>query len=311
MTKELIRLAARELSPHTRQQRLLLLLGTLLLASSAVHGVIAVVAALNGAAWAGSVSWRKPVLFAFSFGLLLLSAAGVMRQLPDRRRTGWCVAVLVGGSSVLEVVLITGQRWRGRASHFNSTTTVDSAVWSAMSLLVALTVIGLLVLLVWVARDLRHDGSRLIAAVLGIVGVLVAGYIGKDMAAKGERVFEQTGRPPEEMVFGAAGSPKVAHALGLHSLQVLIVLAVLLGAGSLRPAARTAALAFGAMGYAALFGAVTTTAYAGRSLTDPGTGPLLVGIAGVATLLGTGVVAVAALRGTTVRTGRVRQEAAL
>ncbi|MCZ2837610.1 hypothetical protein [Modestobacter sp. VKM Ac-2985] len=67
-------LARQELAPRASAQRSLLLLGALLLASSAVHGGIALVAAVDGAAWGGSV-WRKPVLFGFSFGVLLWSVA--------------------------------------------------------------------------------------------------------------------------------------------------------------------------------------------------------------------------------------------
>lgn len=53
--------------PITAQQRFLWWCGTLLLASGAVH---VVVAAVYWASWWGAVSWRKPVVFGMSFGIL-------------------------------------------------------------------------------------------------------------------------------------------------------------------------------------------------------------------------------------------------
>ncbi|HEY3009428.1 MAG TPA: hypothetical protein VGJ63_15380 [Micromonosporaceae bacterium] len=53
--------------PITAQQRFLWWCGTLLLASGAVH---VVVAAVDWASWWGAVSWRKPVVFGMSFGIL-------------------------------------------------------------------------------------------------------------------------------------------------------------------------------------------------------------------------------------------------
>ncbi|WP_249522164.1 hypothetical protein [Modestobacter marinus] len=307
-TRALLDLARQELAPRTWAQRTLLLLGALLLASSVVHGGIALAAAVEGAAWSGSVSWRKPVLFGFSFGVLLVSVVWVLRQLPDRRRLGATVVWLVGVASVAEVSLITVQRWRGVPSHFNAETAMDTAVWQAMAVLVMVTVLGLAVLLGWAARDLRHHDTRWTAAVLGIAGVLVAGWLGSDMAAAGEEVVAATGRVPEELVFGAAGSAKVAHALAMHGLQVLIVLAVLLGVSRFGAAARTALTAAGAVAYAMVVGAVTATAYAGRSWTAPETIPAVVGSVGVAGLVGVGWVTLAGMRGRrigSVATGRL------
>src|SRR5689334_4242628 len=115
--------------PVTGPQRFLWWCGTVLLVSGAVH---AVVAAVDGGAWWGAVSWRKPVVFGMSFGLLLWSAVWVMRHLRVRR-WGWLPAGLLGTASVIEVALITMQRWRGVPSHFNAATTVDATVWSVMA----------------------------------------------------------------------------------------------------------------------------------------------------------------------------------
>ncbi|QFR03192.1 hypothetical protein F9278_43950 [Streptomyces phaeolivaceus] len=69
-------------------------------------------------------------------------------------------------------------------------------------------------------------------------------------------------------MFGAAGSAKLAHAAGLHGIQLLAVLAILADAGRLPSRRAATMLALASLGYAAAFGAVTATAYAGRAPYD-------------------------------------------
>jgi hypothetical protein len=277
----------RAVRPEGRYQRLLWWCGTLLTASGAVHGVVAVV---DFAPWWGPVSWRKPVAFGVSFGLLVWSVVWIMRQMPAR----WWVRVpagLIVGTSVVEVALITLQRWRGVASHFNQATDTDSAIWSAIGTLILPLILGLGLLLVAVA--VRFDGgpAARIAAVVGLVAVLVAGYIGGDMAAIGEKTFDETGHVPYELLFGEAGSAKLAHAAGLHGLQLLAVLAILCDAGRMTAPAAGKLVALAAAGYAAVFGAVTATAYAGRAPYEPTPVMGLLLVLGCLALAGAGALA--------------------
>ena len=110
--------------PISRQQRFVWWCGTLLTVSGIAHAVVAVI---DGGAWWGPVSWRKPTVFGLSFGILLWSVAWIMRQLPVRR-WGWLPVGVLGTTSVVEVALITVQRWRGVPSHFNAATPFDAAV---------------------------------------------------------------------------------------------------------------------------------------------------------------------------------------
>src|SRR3712207_6877491 len=96
-------------SSDLAQQRFLWWCGALMLASGAVHAVVAVV---DGGPWWGAVTWRKPVIFGVSFGILAWSAVWVLRQLPVRR-WGWVPVGLLGGASMIELLAITMQRWRG------------------------------------------------------------------------------------------------------------------------------------------------------------------------------------------------------
>lgn len=75
--------------------------------------------AATGFEWSGSVSWRKPIVFGLSIGLLLMTVGWILDRLPDRPRLAGTIAWTLGVSSTIEVGLITVQAWRGEASHFN------------------------------------------------------------------------------------------------------------------------------------------------------------------------------------------------
>lgn len=267
--------------PITAQQRFLWWCGTLMVASGAVHAVVAVV---DWGPWWGAVSWRKPVVFGMSFGILAWSAVWVLRQLPVRR-WGWLPAGLLGAASVVEVLLITVQRWRGEASHFNYRTGLDTAVWSVMSKAIMLVALAVAVLLVWSLVRFEGTPAARIAVVAGLSAIMASGYIGYDIAALGEAAAAATGQAPDTIVFGAAGSAKLAHALGMHGLQVLGLLAIGLGLRPLPTRTQVALMTLAAAGYASVFAAVTATAYAGRAWTSP-TAPLaLLILAGVVAVL--------------------------
>jgi hypothetical protein len=84
------------------------------------------------------------------------------------------------------------------------------------------------------------------------------------MIAAGEEVVAATGAVPESVVLGAAGSAKLAHAVGQHGLQVLIGLALVLEVTTpTRRAVRVVALA--ATGFAGVLAGVTAAALRGES----------------------------------------------
>jgi hypothetical protein len=203
---------------------------------------------------------------------------------------------LLGVGSVVEVALITMQRWREVPSHFNHATVLDSAVFGAMGLSVALVVVATVVLFGWSAVQARgHAGAR-IAAVVGLFGVLAAGVIGKDMIDAGEEVVAATGQVPSELVFGAAGSAKLAHAVGLHGFQLLILLTIGLALGAYSASTRRRLVALGAAGWSAVFAAVVATAYAGRVWTEPMPAVAALGATGLVAIAVAAVVTVTGLR---------------
>ena len=165
--------------------RLLSLLGAILIASGLVHLVLW---GIDGGAWEGPVTWRKPILFGISGGLTSLSLG-----------------------------------WRGVASHFNRATPFDSFLYDAMGVLilvVTLVAVDLTVRLFRTPADLPPD--MLAAARAGFVLLVVSCGLGIGVSIHGDLQVAR-GLSPE--VVGAAGVPKFPHGAVIHALQWLPMLA--------------------------------------------------------------------------------------
>jgi hypothetical protein len=150
---------------------------------------------------AGPVSWRKPITFGLSTGLLLLSLAWVLTLLPPSLRRGRQARLLVA-LLVAEVGLIDMQQWRGVASHFNNATAFDGAVFTTMGILIVLASV---VIALW-TRDvfrepLATSPAYATAVRVGMVMLNVGNLIGLAMSISG------------------ATALKPLHGMALHIIQ--------------------------------------------------------------------------------------------
>jgi hypothetical protein len=256
--------------------------GVLLLASGIFHTVVFLV---DGGPWDGPLSWRKPILFGFSFGITLLTLAWVLAYLPQRRRLGWLLAGVLGVAGVVEVVLITMQRWRGVPSHFNEATVFDTAVFRSMGGLVAMVGLAIITMTVWSFSSLRAAPSMAVAIRVGLVLLVASQLLGGAILANGLT------KPDAEAVaagstFGAAGGIKVPHAVSLHAVQLLPVLAWLLAFTGWAQRRRTRVVLVAAAGYLGLFLVTVVRTFSGVPTLELNTGVAVVLVASVLALAG-------------------------
>lgn len=255
-------------------------LGIVLLASGLFHVLVWLV---DGGSLLGPVSWRKPIVFGLSGGVTTLSLAWVVGLLPAGRGRRWWTWIYVVALA-LEVVLITMQQWRGVASHFNGDTALDAAVFSAMGLLIMVVSVAI-VRWTWGTRRAAMVADTRRAAMWGLVLLDVSLVLGVFLAVHGSAALEAdpTAQPA---IVGAAGAPKVPHALALHAIQLLPVFAWLLRRYEPSEARRVRLLDIAGTGYALVVLAAIVQMAAGRAPTEIFV-PALV-------LAGTGVVALGA-----------------
>src|SRR5688572_16986709 len=96
----------------------------------------------------GLVSWRKPIAFGLSTGVLAASLAWVIGLLPQTTRL-YREAVAFVGLIVAELSLIYMQQWRGVGSHFNDATAFDGAVFTTMGVLIMVVAV---IIAMWTRR---------------------------------------------------------------------------------------------------------------------------------------------------------------
>jgi hypothetical protein len=169
--------------------------------------------------------WIKPIKFSISIAIYVWTLAWYLRYLAARKRAvrtiSWGVSICV----LSEIVGITLQSARGVPSHFNVTTPLNAAMFTAMGIIIGINT----ALVIWVCVWFFVDHPDLPAAYLwgirfGLVLFLLASFEGVFMVMHGSHTV---GAPD-----GGAGLPfvnwsrahgdlRVMHFTGMHALQVL------------------------------------------------------------------------------------------
>jgi hypothetical protein len=204
--------------------------------------------------------------------LTLAWIAGLLRY---RRYVAVAVlAVAVG--SLVEVLLVTMQRWRGVPSHFNESSPFDAAVFSLMGLTVAVIAAGIVVVTVAAFRKFDASPAMVVAVRVGLVVLIAAQALGGAIIANGIGID----LPPADTdlaIFGAAGVMKLPHAVTMHAIQVLPILALLLGGTALSAHRQRNMIWFASAGYLGLTVATALQTFQGRAPFDltPAAGALL------------------------------------
>ncbi|MGW0119328.1 hypothetical protein [Streptomyces sp. NPDC003327] len=257
--------------------------------------------------------WTKPFKFSISFVAYALSLAWMLSLLPAPprgRRVGWWAGTVVAVTGVTEMVLITLQVVRGTQSHFNQATPFDNAVFRTMGATVGVLWTAALVIAVLLLRARILDRatawavrlSSLIALAGAGTGFLMVRPTPEQLAADDPAVVgaHSVGVPdggPSMPLTGWAttgGDLRIAHFFGMHALQLLPLVLVVLAALAPR-FARLAdervrlRLVLAASGtYAATFALLTWQALRGQALLAPD-GVTLTAAGAVALLGATGI----------------------
>ena len=237
----------------------------------------------------GAPAWLKPAKFAASIAIYTVTLAWIFTWLPEwvrmRRRVGWVTAVVM----VIEMAIIAGQAWRGTTSHFNVGTTVDALLFGVMGAAIVSQTFSTIAVAVALWRQRFDDEAMGWALRLGmtitIAGALTGGLMTRPTGAQLEAVragarmtisgAHTVGAPdggPGVIGTGwstSHGDLRVPHFVGLHALQVLPVLAVVLTRAGIRPAARARLLLVAGPSYAALVGILMIQALRGVPATGP------------------------------------------
>jgi hypothetical protein len=269
----------------------------LLLACAMVPATMVAVAglAIDDRLIGGMPVWAKPLKFTLSIGLYAITwawLASLATRAPKLvRRTSVVIVWLL----VVELVLITGQVIRGRASHFNSETEFDHRIYHLMGVSITLVWLLSLVLTIIVIRSEIHDQAQKWAIRLGAVLSLIGAGFGPVMAfpTPAQTAEVRAGLQPVALGAHSVGVPdggpalpllgwsttggdlRIPHFLGLHALQALPLLALVLTLLATRlpllrsELVRVRLVLVGAAGFAGLLTLVSWQAFRGQPLIHP------------------------------------------
>ncbi|GAA2796681.1 hypothetical protein [Crossiella cryophila] len=255
-----------------------------LLICSAAMAVLAVVClaglVLDERTVLGAPLWLKPFKFAVSNALYGVTWAW-LASLLGRGAHRWCVLAAV--IMVFDFAIILGQALRGRPSHFNLATPLDTVLYVAMGLAVVVLWLGTAALTLQVLRTPIADPGRRWALRLG-TGISLLG-----LAMGGLMVLPRTGQSVPGPVIGAhsvgvpdsdpglaltgwsstGGDLRIPHFLGMHALQALPLFLLLLTALGLPALLRARLVLVAGAGYLGLLALVTWQALRGQPLLRP------------------------------------------
>jgi len=219
----------------TMTARIAYVCGLLLILSGLIHFGILIG---TGASWEGPLSFRKPGAFGLSFGVTLITLTWVSQFVRMGPRTRGALIAAFTIACLFESTLVSMQAWRGVPSHFNVTTPFDARV--AMSLAIGGFVLILVIVTLAIASFRRNAAvpiSLMIAIRAGFVALVLAQAVGGLMIAKGMTLM-RAGHP--ELAYATGGTFKPIHAVTMHGIQLLPVVAWLLSYVNLTERQRSA-----------------------------------------------------------------------
>ncbi|WP_431877712.1 hypothetical protein [Micromonospora marina] len=258
----------------------------LLVSAMAVLTVVAAVGVVaDPRVLTGAPIWLKPLKFAISFVLYGVTLAWMLSLLPRRIRAAERAATVIVAVAVVEMVVIVGQVLRGTTSHFNGTTTLDAVLFDVMGVAITVLFAAQFVLAVVLARRSLPDRAGGYAVRLGLAVSLLGMLVAFPMVAQspsgapaGISGAHSVGVPdggPGLPLLGwstTGGDLRVGHFVGMHALQALPLLAILLDrflGARLDELTRARLVLVGGVAYAGLTLLLTGQALRGQPLLAP------------------------------------------
>ncbi|MEV4417677.1 hypothetical protein [Catellatospora sp. NPDC049609] len=245
----------------------------------------------------GESVWLKPMKFGFAMGVYGLTLASLLSKLRRGRRVGWWLGTVFAVAGLLDVGAVVYAAGHGTFSHFNSGTdpvarTVRTVFgFGVLPLLLTTLAIAVLVL---IQRTGDLPVTRALRAGLGlaVAGMVVAVWLSNSAAVAPRTVTDANGRPVSMIGGHGIGDPdgtgmplthwsttggdlRVPHFVGLHGIQVLLLVAAGLGLlasrrGRLRDErVRARLVGVAALGYTGVFAVLTWQAKRGQPLIHP------------------------------------------
>lgn len=283
--------------PPSRWHRPLLVLGILLAALTVVTLVGRLV---DDRELLGVNLWEKPLKFAISGTIYAVTWAWIIGHFTRWQRAAWWAGTVIAVTLAIELVIIVGAAAAGMTSHFNVSTPLSTTLWSIMAAAITTLWVATFVAGVALWRNPGADPARQAAIRTGVaISLLGMGLAFLMTGPTAEQLNDFQGIAGAHAVGVADGGPglpllgwstvggdlRIPHFIGMHALQALPLLALLLELGARRggvlrdAGVRRGLVLTGAGAYLAAVGLVTMQALRGQSIVAPDALTLWIGAA--------------------------------
>lgn len=237
----------------------------------------------------GAPVWLKPAKFAASIAIYTLTLAWIFTLLEAWPRLRWTIGWLNAAVFFVEMVIICGQAYRGMGSHFNTATPFDSTLFQIMGAAILAQTLSAIAVAVALWRHRFADAALGWALRLGITISIVGASIGGMMTAPTRDQLAAARTGARMTIAGAhtVGAPdggpglagtgwstthgdlRVPHFIGLHAIQALPLVALVLARRRFREQVRVRLVWIGAASYAAVFAILLAQALRGQAVVSP------------------------------------------
>ncbi|MEQ8926706.1 MAG: hypothetical protein RLO81_12875 [Fulvivirga sp.] len=176
--------------------------------------------------------WLKPLKFAISIGIFLITSAYLIELLPytigKKNSLAWVLIITM----LIEIVCIIIQAARGQQSHFNITDPIGSIFFPLMGIAIAITyIVYAYLLLEFIRHPMALPQPLLWAIWLGLIIFLFGGISGFMMVGnlKHSIGIADGGFGLPFTNWSTVGADlRVSHFISLHAIQVIPLLAIFL-----------------------------------------------------------------------------------
>jgi hypothetical protein len=237
----------------------------------------------------GAPAWLKPAKFAVSTAIYMFTLAWVFTCLSEWPRLRKLAGRGTAAIFIVEVAIIALQAWRGTTSHFNYSTPLNGALFVIMGSAIVLQTLLSVAVAVALWRQQFQDRALGWALRLGMAITIAGAFTGGLMTRPTDAQLDQIVATRQATIIGAhtVGAPdggpglpgtgwsvehgdlRVPHFIGLHALQVLPVIALLLWRRRIEDRRRARLVVVAGGSYAALFLMLIWQALRGQALVSP------------------------------------------
>lgn len=184
-----------------------------------------VLARYNAAIILGVNAWLKPLKFFISIGVFAWTMLFYLHFLSDALQVAvysWVMTVLLS----LELFFITFQAARGRTSHYNLATGLDSMISVLMGIVITLAMLHTCYIFLLFVQQKKFNlpPPMVLAMRLGLLSMIVFALEGFLMVRQMKHTVGQADGSPGLPLLnwsGHYGDLRVAHFFGMHGLQLI------------------------------------------------------------------------------------------